>query len=452
MSNITGLNFTFDHDVAATAPTTIYATNTPVNQVLSLVLQANQLSSKVVGGNSLLIYPKRQDKDTEYRDLVVRTFYLQNAQAAQVLAMLKQMVKTRDIVIDERTNSIIMRDAPETIKVAERLIAAMDVNSAEVVMEAQVLEVSATDLLQAGIQYPSRISFDVQPPATADDPNQRAPGLITLEQLRHLNSSDVIVRLGAPAVAIDMLQSQGKTKTLATPRIRVRSREKAKVLIGDRLPVVTTTLSSNFSTESVNYQDVGLTLEVAPVVVDDSDVQVKLKMEVSTVTDTITTSSGLVAYQIGTRTAETVMNVHNNQTQILAGLLQRNEHGSGQGLPGLSRLPLLDRLFGTRSDNESQTELILLLTPHIVCTQGLPAPNVVNFDSGTENRIGIERERALNGQSVVMPPAGVRTPPPPLESPGPPAAPAPRLPDRSTPAAVGNVATNPAKPASTDHE
>src|SRR5688572_17608202 len=127
MSNITGLNFTFDREVASTTPTTIYATNTPVKQVLSLVLEANQLSSKVVSGNSVLIYPRRPDKEMEYRDLAVRTFYLQNAQAPQVLAALKQMVKTRDVVLDERTNAIIMRDSREAIGVAERLVAAMDV-------------------------------------------------------------------------------------------------------------------------------------------------------------------------------------------------------------------------------------------------------------------------------------------------------------------------------------
>ncbi|GAB7525974.1 hypothetical protein PBS_49640 [Paraburkholderia sp. 2C] len=416
VSNITGLNFTFDHDVAATAPTTIFATNTPVKQVMAMVLQANQLASKVVNGTSLLIYPKRQDKETEYRDLAVRTFYLQNAQAPQVLAVLKQMVKTRDAVIDERTNAIIMRDAPETIAVAERLIAAMDVTPAEVVIEAQIIEVSSTDLLQLGVRYPDRIEFGIRPTPDETDTTTLPSGFVSLDELHHLNSSDVIVRLGT--VGIDLLQSMGKTKTLANPRIRVRNREKAKVLIGDRLPVVTTTLSGNFSSESVNYQDVGLTLDVQPSIVNSREVQVKLKLEVSNVTDTITTSSGLVAYQIGTRTAETVMSVNNNETQILAGLLQRNERSGGQGLPGLSRIPILDRIFGTKVDDEKQTELILLLTPRIVRNQSIPAGNAVAFDSGTETRITTEGNDLSGGTAIKVPPKGMNTPPPALEPPG----------------------------------
>ncbi|WP_250525514.1 secretin N-terminal domain-containing protein [Caballeronia sp. GAWG2-1] len=447
MSNITGLNFTFDREVQAAAPTTIFASNTPVKQVMTMVLQANQLASKVVSGNSILIYPKRPDKETEYKDLVVRTFYLQNSQAAQVLAAVKQMVKTRDAVLDERTNAIIMRDAPDTIKVAERIIRALDVTPAEVVIDAQILEVSSSDLLQMGISYPNRIEFALMPDGTNSDASTRAPGTLTLQQLRNLNSSDVLVRIGP--VGIDMLQNQGKTKTLANPSIRVRNREKAKVLIGDRLPVVTTTLSSNFSSESINYQDVGLTLEVAPVIVNSDEVQVKLRMEVSNVTDTITTTTGLVAYQIGTRTAETVMSVRNNETQLLAGLLQRNERASGSGLPGLSRIPLLDRIFGTRANDQHQTELVLMLTPRIVRNQAIPAGNVVSFDSGTETRISTERDPVGPNASVRVPPSGAGSAPalpPPVPTPSAPppvmALPAPTPPPQP-PAATSPPPTQP---------
>ncbi|UNK49989.1 hypothetical protein MNR01_02810 [Lysobacter sp. S4-A87] len=400
MSNITGLNFTFDREVASTTPTTIYASNTPIKQVLSLVLQANQLTSKVVSGNSLLIYPRRPDKEIEYRDLTVRTFYLQNAQAPQVLAALKQMIKTRDVVLDERTNAIIMRDSPEAIGVAERLVAAMDVTPAEVVLEAEVLEVSASDLLQFGLLYPDRIEFTASPASGTDSQLRQTPGLLTLEELKSLNSGDILVRLGAPSLALDMLQREGRTNTLANPRIRVRNREKAKVLIGDRLPVVTTTLSDNFSTESINYQDVGLALEAEPIISSNDEVQVRLRLEVSSVTDTITTSTGLVAYQIGTRTAETVMSVRNNQTQALAGLLQRNEQAGGTGLPGLSRIPILDRIFGTRGSDKRRTELILLITPRIVRNQGVPVDSITDFYSGTETRLSTQRDDAIGDAAV----------------------------------------------------
>ncbi|SAK39955.1 type II and III secretion system protein [Caballeronia temeraria] len=434
VSNITGLNFTFDREVQAAAPTTIFASNTPVKQVLSMVLQANQLASKVVSSNSILVYPKRPDKETEYKDLTVRTFYLQNSSAAQVLGVLKQMVKTRDAVLDERTNAIIMRDAPDTIKVAERIIRALDVTPAEVVIDAQVLEVSSSDLLNMGVQYPDRIVFGLK--SGTVDGTTLPDNTVTLEQLRNLNSSDVLVRIGP--VGINFLQTHGKTRTLANPSIRVRNREKAKVLIGDRLPVVTTTLSSNFSSESINYQDVGLTLEVAPVIVNSDEVQVKLRMEVSNVTDTITTTTGLVAYQIGTRTAETVMSVRNNETQMLAGLLQRNDRSTGSGLPGLSRLPLFDRIFGSRADDSKETELVLLLTPRIVRNQATPTGNAMQFDSGTETRITTERDVVSGNESLRLPPPVAAAPPVAaggVAVPALPALPAPREPAPAQPSA-----------------
>lgn len=439
MSNITGLNFTFDREVASTTPTTIYATNTPVKQVLSLVLEANQLASKVVSGNSLLIYPRRPDKEMEYRDLAVRTFYLQNAQAPQVLAALKQMVKTRDVVLDERTNAIIMRDSREAIGVAERLVAAMDVTPAEVVLEAEVLEVSATDLLQFGLLYPDRIEFTASPASGPDSQGRNTPGLLALEELKSINSGDILVRLGAPSLALDMLQREGRTNTLANPRIRVRNREKAKVLIGDRLPVVTTTLSDNFSTESINYQDVGLALEAEPIIGSNDEVQVKLRLEVSSVTDTISTSTGLIAYQIGTRTAETVMSVRNNQTQALAGLLQRNEQTGGTGVPGLSRIPILDRIFGTRGSDKRRTELILLLTPRIVRNQGVPADSITDFYSGTETHLSTQRDDVPAAASVTPAPAhgSAAMPPPPA---------APPTPSRSAPSAPPAPPPQPSPP------
>ncbi|WP_250450617.1 secretin N-terminal domain-containing protein [Caballeronia sp. ATUFL_M2_KS44] len=430
MSNITGLNFTFDRDVQASAPTTIYASNTPVKQVLTMVLQANQLASKVVGDNAILVYPKRPDKETEYRDLVVRTFYLQNSAATQVLGVLKQMVKTRDAVLDERTNAIVMRDAPETLTVAERIIRALDVTPAEVVIDAQVLEISSSDLLHMGVQYPDNISFGLQSGKAADQ-TTLPQNTVTLQQLRNLNSSDVLVRVGP--VGIDFLQTQGKTRTLANPSIRVRNREKAKVLIGDRLPVVTTTLSSNFSSESVNYQDVGLSLEVAPVIVNSDEVQVKLHMEVSNVTDTITTTTGLVAYQIGTRTADTVMSVRNNETQMLAGLLQRNERATGSGLPGLSRIPMLDRIFGDRLNDARETELVLLLTPRIVRNQAMPAGNVVQFESGTESRIAIERDVVIGNRNALQSLQPLQSPQPPPQQAAALPLPAPRSPQVPAP-------------------
>lgn len=120
------------------------------------------------------------------------------------------------------------------------------------------------------------------------------------------------------------------------------------------------------------------------------------------------------------------MSVRNNETQMLAGLLQRNDRNTGSGLPGLSRIPLLDRIFGTRSNEARDTELVLLLTPRILRNQAVPAGNVMSFGSGTENRISTERDVVSGNESARIPPPGAGAPQP--QHPGGPVAPPPTQP------------------------
>jgi general secretion pathway protein D len=404
ISRIGKVNFIFDKDVPPNLKTTIYARDTTVEDVINLILATNQLDKKVLNDNTILIYPKRPDKDRDYKDMVMRTFYLSNADPKQVLAMLKQMVKTRDIYIDERLSMLVMRDTPEAIAVAERLIAAQDLPQSEVLMDVEVLEVSNSDVLDLGILYPGSASATVygntigavpitttnaDGTKTTTTPNKVA-GQVTLDQIGNINKSDVLVNLGVPTVTANFMQSKGNANVLANPKIRVKNRDKAKILIGDRVPVVTTTTSNGVSSESVNYQDVGLTLNVEPIMTVDNEISMKVNLEMSNIVRTVASKTGLIAYQIGTRRAETNMTARDGETQVLAGLLSRTENKAGQGLPFLSSVPGLDRIFGTKKTEANKTELILLITPRVVRSLPLPSSHITSFDSGTEGMISTD--------------------------------------------------------------
>lgn len=440
VSRITGLGFVFDREVQVNHPVTISAHHTPIRQVLAMLLQANQLESKPMGGNTVLVYPRRNDKEGEYRELQVKTFYLQYADAQQAMAMVKQIAKTREVYVDERTNAIVVRDTPEAVAAVQKLIASIDLPQSEVVIDIDVLEVNSNSLLNLGLSYPDSIGLSVEPRAeeAAGALGLQAPGTLTLRELRDINSRDVLVNLGSPNLRLDMLQQGGKTNLLANPRVRVIDRGKAKVLIGERVPVVTSTLSENFSSQSVNYQDVGLVVTVEPRVVGMNEVNLKLTLEASAINNTITTSNGLVVYQIGTRSADSQMVVRDNETQALAGLLQRSEIDASSGLPGLSKIPLLRYLFGTHASSNARSEL--MLTPHIVRSQPIPGRNVTSFMSGTENRVSESPPAALSGSSKIMamPQQGGNYP-------SPPAVPAQPLPQ--TPSGAPPPAASPAEPA-----
>ncbi|WP_370646538.1 type II secretion system protein GspD [Chromobacterium sp. Beijing] len=287
--------------------------------------------------------------------------------------------------LDERTNAVIVRDTPEVMAVIERLVASLDIAQSEVTMDVQVLEVNTNDVLDVGVDYPAELRFSVLPKEGSDR--------VTVGDLLGLNRDGIGVggsNGGDLGAAIKLLQRQGKTKVLANPKIRVRNMEKASIKIGEKVPVVTTTNANGVVTESVNYQDVGLILQVEPRISLSNEVSVKVNMEVSNLKSEVKTAGGGTVYPMSTRNAETVMTARDGETQVLAGLVKQQHDRSSSGLPGLSTLSWLGGLFGSQKRGVENTELILLLTPRIERALDLPAASNSYFHSGTESRLSVE--------------------------------------------------------------
>jgi general secretion pathway protein D len=280
-------------------------------------------------------------------------------------------------VVDEKLNLVILRDSPEAVKLATQLVQLQDVPEPEVVLDVEVLEVQRNRLLDLGVDWPTALSF--APLKNVGD----VP--LTIDQLRGLNSGNIGVS-GVSAV-ISAKKTDGDANTLAAPRIRVRNKEKAKVVIGDKLPTITTTISSGvggFASESVNYVDVGLTLNVEPTIYLNNEIGIRISLEASTLVDTVETKSGTTAYRIGTRSAATMLQLKDGENQVLAGLIKNDERSSATHLPGLGDLPLIGRLFGSRQDTRDKTEVVLSITPHLVRNIQRPAANAAEFNAGTE--------------------------------------------------------------------
>ncbi|HKU46678.1 MAG TPA: secretin N-terminal domain-containing protein, partial [Burkholderiales bacterium] len=274
ISRQTGLNFIFDKDVPADARATIYVKETSIDEAMRIMLVTNQLERKILNENSVLIYPNTPNKARDYKDLVVRSFYLTNADVKSTATMVRQLVKTRDLFVDEKLNLLVMRDTPEAIRMAEKLIANQDKSEPEVMLEVEVLEVGANQLTQLGIQWPGSVGIGVQGAAGV-------PGRLTGTEATHFNSGLVSVTVPDPMLAFNLRQQVGRNNILANPRIRAKNREKARIHIGDKVPVITTTAgATGFVSESVNYLDVGLKLEVEPQVFLDDDVGIKIGLEV----------------------------------------------------------------------------------------------------------------------------------------------------------------------------
>lgn len=383
ISRTSNINFIFDKDVKSDTKVTVFVRNTKVEDAMKIILVTNQLSQKVLSENSILIYPNTQQKNNEYQELMVRTFYLSNTDIKQMVSVIKTIVKTNDIVYDERLNMLTMKDTPEAIRLAEKLIAAQDRAEPEVMLELEVLEVSRNRMQELGVRLPEQVSF------SALDAAGGSAGSLTLDEWRSLDSSRIRATVTNPSLIFNLKRLDTDTNLLANPRIRVRNKEKAKVHIGEKVPVITTTSTANVGvSESVTYLDVGLKLDMEPNVYLEEEVAMKVGLEVSNILETINRTSGTQTYRLGTRNTATTLRLKDGETQILAGLIQDEDRKSINKVPGISSIPLLGKLFSNTNSNHLKTEIVLLITPHIIRNITQPNAEISQFYSGTADAVG----------------------------------------------------------------
>jgi general secretion pathway protein D len=451
LSRTTGINFVFDREVRSDIKVTLSVSNISIEDVIGVLTQTNQLERKTLNDNTVLIYPNTPAKQKDYLDLAVKTFYLGNSDAKAMFTMLKTVLKTKDLYADERLNTLTMRDTAAAITLAEKLLAAQDLAEPEVVLEVEVLEVKRSRLSEIGIDPPGKFSVlnIVANPATVVSTATGATTVLnstttttqlTLDRLRGVRGSSV----GIDNPSVNLRAENGDTNILANPRIRAKNKEKARILIGDRVPVITTTTTANVGvSESVSYLDVGLKLEVEPTVFPDNEVGVKVNLEVSNIVREVRSRTGSLTYQIGTRLAATALRLKDGETQVLAGLIGDEDRRGVVGFPWLLELPVLGRLFSSERSDRSKTEIVLLITPRVVRNLANLSPDRNQHTGGTETLVGSPPLRVKGSGRMSMPPgAGARRTPGAAEpEPEPEAAPEPLAPP---PAA----APTPASPAS----
>lgn len=385
-----GLNFIVDRDVRSDARTTISVRDSNVEDVLKLVMLMNQLDRKVLNDNTLLIYPT--SKQREYQELVMRSFYLANADVKQTASLIRAMVKTKELYIDEKINLLIMRDTPDAVALAEQLVATQDLPEPEVMLEVEVLEVSSSIAQNFGFSYPTQVS--VGPVGTSTDPN-------AIPTQVQLGSGRLRAFVANPLLLLSLSRNDGTSNLLANPRIRVRNRDKAHVLIGERVPVITTTSTANVGvSSSVNYLETGLKLDVEPNVYLDDEVSIKISLEVSNILEQLNVS-GTVAYRLGTRSATTSLRLKDGETQILAGLINNEDRRSVAKVPLVGDVPVFGRLFRNDNDSGLRSEVILLLTPRVVRNVSRPTTVASQFPAGTEASPGAPPLRLTASKSTL---------------------------------------------------
>ncbi len=389
-----GVNFVFDKDVRGDAKVTIYLKDVSLDEAMKVILSTQALERKLLNDKSVLIYPSTQAKQREHQELVTRSFYLNNADVKQAQALVRMMAKTRDIFIDERLNLLVARDTPEVIAMIEQLVAGLDLPEPEVMLDVEVLEIATDRNDELGLNWATDAQYGLPGGSSLVEWGQRA-GFRTL--------------VANPVLAARLKGATGSTNILANPKLRARNKEKAKIQIGEKVPVFTSTSTANVGVSTaVTYLDVGLKLEVEPSIQLDNEVVMKVNLEVSSLG--IKESSGgaqpTSAYRIGSRTASTSLRLRDGETQVLAGLISDEDRKSINGVPYLSEAPLLGRLFGVQGDNRKKTEIVLLITPHVLRNLNLPDASRTILASGFESNPGAEGVRLRAAAAVGVPMTG----------------------------------------------
>lgn len=472
LSQLSGINFIFDEGVKE-QNVTILLENASFNQAFDLLTSMNKLGRKVLNEGTILIFPKTPEKAKQYEDLMVKTFYLNSLDAKKAVNLLRTMLQVKKIYVNEELNALVIRDNPELIDVAGKILEANDVPDAEVLLEVEVIQVSKnnSELFGLGLSRYA-VSLNARTPGSGGDffsdtfdpkvtTTSNDTTTVTTTQVKNLlnlfNWNGYQGFLTVPSATYNFSKQLSNAEVLSNPKIRVKNREKSKFTVGTRVPITTTSSTGSVGgvTVNVQYVDVGVKLNAEPVIQLNNEVTIKLGVEVSSIIGEKTVGSGDAissVVTIGTRNVDTVLNLKDGETSIIGGLIEDSKSKSKQKIWLLGDIPLIGSLLSSHNDKYDKSELVLAITPRIVRAVSVPEADVAAFWSGKEDDPTAVRPFSsfeLEPEFAVQPaatPAAKGAPAAPAAKPGPatpagqPAAPA------APPAAGGQPAGTPATP------
>jgi general secretion pathway protein D len=407
-------------------PVSIDLRQASIDQALTSLAQSTRNFWRVTAPRTVAVVPDTAAKRREYEEEIVRTFFLSNADLKETVDVLRIVVDARRLAPTAATNAITIKDTPERVAAAGRIITALDKARPEVVIDVELLEVDRTRLRDYGLQIASPgespTGLDGQVTVGSSDG-------ITLRDLRNLTSSDVLLT-NLPGLFYRLLKTDSNTRTLANPQLRTSEGMAAQARFGERVPVPVTTFApiaaGGVQTQpitSFNYENIGVNIDITPRTHHDDDVSLAVKIEVSSISGT--GFGNLPTF--GNRSINTVIRLRDGETNMLAGLIRDEERKVLSGVPGLSDIPVIGRLFAFNRTQVQETDIILTLTPHIVRVLDLTDADVQAFKVGRDTGVATPLELPTQPRppapgnddapaTAPAPPPGLRPVPP---TPGP---------------------------------
>ena len=414
-----GLNLIFDKDVR-NDPVTIGIQDTPFEEAFNLILNSNSLFAQTVSPGVMIVSPNTKQKQEQYQDLMIRTFYLSNAKAKDMLVLLKSMLDSKRMHANEQLNTIVIRDQPEKLEMAEKIILANDRLDSEVLFDVEVLEVDRTVDQTYGLTYPKQVAAAIVPPGFTGLIAGTLAQQFTRTQLTNLGGDSYLFKLPTN-VQLDFFKQITDAKTLAAPKVRVVNNKKAEINIGDKQPILLSTtnvlpgqaatgaIPTTSTVTSIEFRDTGVKLTVEPSIHLGNELSLKMKIEVIRLGDQVTlqASPPITQFKFGNRSAETMLNIRDGETIVLGGLLQEEDRKTRTTIPWIGDLPFIGNLVSSFKTQRVTTEVILTITPHII--QGTTPPGFTTqvFWSGTDSSYSTSPMFTPKGKKISMMGGGV---------------------------------------------
>ncbi len=416
LSKLSGVNILFDADVK-NDPVTVFIKDAAFHQALSLILTTNKLFMKKISEDTILIIPKTKQKIDQYQDLLIRTFYLSNVKAKDMVNLLKTMLDTKRIYINEELNAIVVREAPEKIKLAEKVIEANDRRIAEVMLDVEILEVDRNKLLKYGYSLSKTFNITSSLSGSTTDSTQTT---INLNTLKSIGTGNLFFALPTASISIDLMKQDTDAQTLANPKIRVINNKPAKLHIGDRVPIkISTITEATGQTRNIyEYKDVGVKLSVEPNIHLGNNITIKVGLEISSLGNNVGSATD-PQYVIGSRNTETMLNLKDGEAVIIGGLIKDEERNTVDKIPLLGDIPILGKLFSKTDKGTIKTDILMTITPRIIRNLEIPDKELQAFWSGTEENYSTKQIFAGIPTSVDVKEAEIASPAAPLPSPSP---------------------------------
>jgi general secretion pathway protein D len=403
----TGINVTYDASYQDKAYT-VRLEDVSLEQALQQVTAANQLFYKVLNPKTIIVVPDNAQKHAQYDDLVVRVFYISHADVAEISQIINTIMRVptmpvQPTVLQNKTaNTLTVRATAPVMDVIERIIKANDKPRAEVIVDVQILEVNRKRTKELGLNlsnYAVGLTFspEVAPPNTPGNlgaaPTVPPPfNLNTISQ--GISTADFY--LTVPTALVKFLETDSRTKVIAKPQLRGAEGTKLTLNLGDQIPVLSTVFGAavpgglaSVPQSSFNYKDVGVNLEMTPRVTYEGEIVLDSFLVESSALGPSISVAGQDVPSFSSRKVTTKLRLREGESTLLAGLLRDEQRKILTGFPGITKVPILRSLFGSTSDEINQSDIVMLLTPHIVRTHELTVEDLSSIYIGTQQNIGL---------------------------------------------------------------